>query len=150
MPPGQEETYADFVEITALRDTIVDGHAAVVYRIKWDLPAYLASPVVAERVYTASSGRINLAPIAPLILMLTTALLQSVDNQVVQQVGLSEPFLYERDTVGGWSLGNLRFEVRNLSANRDLNALEAIPAPENAFVPPLGLIWELIQALRLR
>ena len=150
VPQGQEEAYANFVEIVALRDTIVDGHAAAVYRIRWDLPAYLASPVVAERVYTASDGQVNLAPFAPLILMAATGLLQNLDNQVVQQIGLDDPYLYERDTAAGWSLGNLRFEVRNLSANRSLNVLEAIPAPENAFVPPLGLIWGLIQAVRQR
>lgn len=150
IPPSQEAAYARFVEIIALRDTVVDGKAAAVYRIRWDLPAYLASPVAAEHIYTASNGQVNIAPFASLILMAATPLLQNVENEVVQQIGIAEPFLFQRDTSFGWALGDLRVQVRNLSANRSLNTLNAIPAPEEAFVPPIGLIWGLIQAVRQR
>lgn len=148
--PGQEEAFSQFLELVTLRDTTIDGQEAAIYGMKLDVPRYFVSPVFAERVNSllvqGGSGESDSIWV-PIIGMGAALIFRGADAEVVQSVDLNDAYTYDMDMAIGWTVGDINLSVDISAENRSLDSVPAIPAPEDAFVPPLRLIIPLLGSL---
>jgi hypothetical protein len=149
--PGQEEAFADFLELVALRDTTVDGSEAAVYGMKMNVPRYFVSPVFADRVREMLAQRgleeTDSSIWVPMIGASMALLFRNASAEVQQSVDLSNANTYDMTMALSWTVGGLNLGVDIAAENRSLDGVEEIPAPEDAFVPPLRLIIPLLGSL---
>jgi hypothetical protein len=156
IPPTQTAWYNDFMLLTVLGDTVADGQAAQRYLLQWDIPRYLGGPLFAEMTGSAADGGYPNAQ-SRLMGSLGTVVLDGLSARTLQTVGRAAPYVYDVETRVEWALGlpggGLMAErptigVVATTANRNLNAVEAIPVPDEALTPPLSVIMQLIQGMR--
>ena len=149
--PGQEEAYASFLELVALRDTTIEGNEAAVYGMKMDVPRYFVSPVFAEHVRSMlverGSTEADSSIWVPMVGASMALLFRNASAEVQQSVDLSNANTYDIDMALSWTLGGVNLRVDIAAENRSLDSVSAIPAPEDAFVPPLRLIMPLLSSL---
>lgn len=156
IPPEQVAWYADFMALNLLGGTVADGQPANRYLLAWDIPRYLGGPLFAQQT---ASGEEEGFPSSRSRVMGSAAnvLLDGLSATTVQTVGAGAPYLYGVETRAEWAVGlpggGLLAErptlgVTATTTNRDLNAVAAIPVPEEALTPPLSMIMQLIQAMR--
>jgi hypothetical protein len=147
--PGQEEMFNGFLEILPLRDAVIDGQTAAVYRLKMDVAGYVSSPAFQEQFLTdmevmpQENGGFDIA--GTIVRMVSSVLASDADAMVLQGIGYEDAYLYAQDMQMGWGLAGKRIEVSIQSGNANMNNIEAIPVPEDAFVPPIRLIMGLIE-----
>lgn len=152
--PGDEEMFNDFLEILPLRNAELDGQAIAVYRMKMDVPAYAGSPAFADNFPGFRSAIERVVPnemasdrdvAGTVINSVGRIVLRDSDAVAVQGIGFEDAYLYGMEMDMGMSLFGRRFDVQIQSANANINSLEEVPVPANAFVPPIRLILGLIE-----
>ena len=145
--PGQEEVFSDFLEILPLRDAVIDGQVTAVYRMKMDVPGYVSSPAFTERFAGGASRQEGEGfDIAGTIMQIASSILASnAEAMVLQGLGYEDAYLYAEDMQMGWALAGKSIDVQVQSGNANMNSIEAIPVPSDAFVPPIRLIMGLIE-----
>jgi hypothetical protein len=157
VPLDQMAWYADFMQLTALGITELDGQAVQLYRLTWDIPRYLGGPLFAEQTGITEGGGQPDAT-SRLIAIASTLLLDGLDAEVTQAVGVDDPYLHAVEIRVEWALGiaggSLLAERPTIgfistTNHRALNSAPSIPAPEGALVPPLTLLVQTIKLIQI-
>jgi hypothetical protein len=156
VPPQQMAAYADFMRLTSLGTSEVNGKPVKIVHLTWDIPRYLGSPLFAQHTgIFATSGEPN--PPSLLLGILGTVLLDGFHAQMTQTVGVEDSYLYAVETQITWALGlpgglplaeRPTIGVTNTTLNRDLNAVASIPAPEGAVVLPIDTILQIVNLVQ--
>jgi hypothetical protein len=153
LPVAQVPAYADFMQLTSVGITDLEGVPVNTYRLTWDIPRYIGGPLFAEQAGFAAEGHPNATSL--LFGSLASVLLHGLQTEATQVVGVDDGFLYRAETrvewqltvAGGPSLAEstiIGFSTSTI--NRQLNQVQFIPVPQGAFVPPLNLmIWTFRQ-----
>ena len=150
--PGQEQMFGEFLEILPLRDVAIDGEIAAVYRMKMDVPGYVASPAFQARFGSGEAGipeyssGVDFTGI--LMRIVSSVLASNAEAMVIQGIGYDDAYVHAQDMQMGWGLAGRNINVQIQSGNANLNNIEAIPVPANAFVPPIRLIMGLIETFQ--
>jgi hypothetical protein len=153
IPAEQTGAYTDFMHLTSTSTTALNGQPVHVYRLTWDIPRYVGGPLFAQQVGLPTDQRQSL-PIALLLGTASSVLLHGLHAETSQVVGVDTAHLYQAETRVEWRMGipggpllaySPTIGMSSTTTNRDLNAIEQIPVPEDAVVPPLNL---LIQTFR--
>jgi hypothetical protein len=148
VPPEQIDAYSDFMHLTSLGTSQLDGQAVNTYRLTWDIPRYLGGPIFAQQV-GLPGGQSHPNPTSLILGMLASVLLHGLEAEVTQVVGVENSYLYQVETRVEWEIavaGGLALAesptvgFTSMRINRDLNAVQSISVPEGAVVPPLNLL----------
>lgn len=155
--PEREALFNEFLEILPLRDASIDGQVAAVYRMKMDVPGYTRSPIFLERMpglgqtisedmsadmQPEEAGR-NIT--GTIVQGIGFIVLRNADAMVIQGIGYEDAHLYAMEMNMGLELAGKGVDVIIQSRNANVNRIESVPVPENAFVPPIRLILGLIE-----
>ncbi|MFN2203348.1 MAG: hypothetical protein ACK2UO_19285 [Caldilineaceae bacterium] len=153
--PGTEPIYNTFLEILPLRDASIDGEPTAVYRMRMDVPAYVRSPAFAARISTATDTidealANELQPsdqnIAGTILQeVSSVLVRNSDAVVTQAIGYEDAYLLAMDMQLALGIADRSVTVDIKSGNSNMDSIDSIPVPANAFVVPIRLIMGLIE-----
>ena len=156
IPPEQTAWYADFMQLVSLGTGTVDGQPVNRIYLSYDMPRYLGGPLFAQRRGALDrSGHPSAASLA-----LGTAgniVLDGLRATTLQTVGTGTPYLYDVNTEVKWAFGipggqlladRPTLRIRATTTNRDLNAVESIPVPDEALVVPINFIMQMIGMMR--
>ncbi len=158
--PGQEEMFNEFLEILPLRDASIDGQIAAVYRTKMDVPAYAGSsvftkvlpglkPTIEDALPEKTQERTAERDIAGNIIQgIGSAILSDSNATVVQGIGYDDAFLYGMEMHMSMEIAGKSLDINLQAANANINAVESVPVPEDAFVLPIRLIMGLIDTFK--
>lgn len=150
VPPQQIDAYADFMRLTLQGTAELEGKPVNIYRLTWDIPRYLGGPLFAEQMGLPAAGYPNAMSLA--LGTVSAVLLHGLDAEVIQAVGVDDAYLYQVTTRVEWEMAipgvqsqaaRPTFGFTSTLSNRDLNAVQSIPVPAGAVVPPIG---RLVQA----
>lgn len=152
--PEQLLAYADFMQLSSLGTSEVEGRTVNIYRLTWDIPRYVGGPLFAQHMGFAAGDR-HPSPASLLLGALSSILLHGLQTEVTQAIGVEDGYLYRVQTRVTWDLSlaggpllaaSPTLGLTSTTTNSDLNNITAIPVPEGAVVPPISL---LIQTFRL-
>jgi hypothetical protein len=153
VPPDQLAWYADFMQLTSLGVTELDGQAVQLYRLSWDIPRYLGGPLFAQQTGVADEGGYPNST-SRLIAIVSTILLDGLHAEVTQAVGVDDPYLHAVEIRVEWALGiaggpllaeRPTIGFTSTTIHHALNTATSIPAPEGALVPPLTLALQIVK-----
>ena len=155
--PGKEPMFNEFLEILPLRDAAIDDQIVAVYRMTMDVPAYTRSEAIVERfpgiaqsinnsvsqnVRSAATDR-NIG--GAIVQAVGSAALSNSNAMVLQGIGYDDAYLYAMEMEIGTQISGRSVDVYVQSGNANMNGIEAVPVPANAFIPPIRLILGLIE-----
>jgi hypothetical protein len=153
VPPEQLNYYADFMTLSSRGTTTQDGELVDTYRLTWDIARYLGGPLFAQQTGAAEFPSAT----SRLYGSMGTILLDGLSTYMDQSVGAQNFFVYSVDTEIRWALGipggpplaeRPTIGVSSTMVNSDLNAINAIPAPEGAVVLPIDAILAVANLLQ--
>jgi hypothetical protein len=152
IPPEQAAWYADFIQLVSLGAGAVDGQPANRIYLSWDIPRYLGGPLFAQRRGALDeSGHPSASSLT--LGMVSNTLLDGLRATAIQTVGAGVPYLYDVSTEAEWAFGipggqlladRPTLAIKVTTANRNLNAVEAIPVPDEALELPVNFIMQMI------
>jgi hypothetical protein len=154
IPAEQVAAYADFMYLTSLGSTEIEGVPVNTYRLTWDIPRYLGGALFAQQTGLSTEG--DLGPASLVLGLLGSVLFHGFEAEVLQVVGVEDAYLYQVVTHVEWQIaipGGLSLAesptigFMSSTINRDLNRLESIPVPEDAVVPPINLLIQTFRRL---
>jgi hypothetical protein len=153
IPADQVAAYADFMHLSSLGITEIEGVPVNTYRLTWDIPRYVGGPLFAQQVGLATEEASS--PASFVLGMLASVLFHGLQAEVLQVVGVEDAYLYQVVTRVEWQIAipggpslveSPTIGFTSSTTNRELNQVASIPVPEDAVVPPINL---LIQTFRL-
>ena len=155
VPAEQVAWYADFMQLESLGTMAIDGDTANLYRYTWNIPRYLGGPLFAQQAGILGADG-EPTPASRILAIVSTILLDGLQAEVTQAVGVDDPYLYAVDMQVTWALGiaggpplaeRPLVGLRSTTINQDLNAVDAIPVPAGAVVPPISLLMQTMKML---
>ena len=155
VPAEQVAWYADFMQLESLGTMAIDGDTANLYRYNWNIPRYLGGPLFAQQAGILGADG-EPTPASRILAIVSTILLDGLQAEVTQAVGVDDPYLYAVDMQVTWALGiaggpplaeRPLVGLRSTTINQDLNAVDAIPVPTGAVVPPISLLMQTMKML---
>jgi hypothetical protein len=154
IPAEQVAAYTDFMHLSALGITEMEGVPVNTYRLTWNIPRYVGGPLFAQQVGLATEEAPS--PASLVLGMLASVLFHGLQAEVLQVVGVEDAYLYQVVTRVEWQIaiagGPALAESPTIgfissTTNRELNQVASIPVPEDAVVPPLNLLIQTFRRL---
>jgi hypothetical protein len=154
IPAEQVTAYADFMYLSSLGITEIEGVPVNTYRLTWDIPRYIGGPLFAQQV-GLTSGEMP-GPASLVLGMLASVMFHGLQAEVLQVVGVEDAYLYQVVTRVEWQMAiaggpdlaeSPTIGFVSSTTNRALNRVASIPVPEDAVVPPINLLIQTFRRL---